>query len=452
MVIILKRKKLNSHLTLEARLFIEEELNQGTGVTQIAKELNRDRSNIAREILKNRTILMPTSYGDTSCCIHKDVCRNRHIFCDKTCKKFELEICDNLKASPHVCNSCPNKKCRKAKYYYRAREANNQYQDNWSKNRTKLHYTEIELEILNNDFYCLVINTKSVYHSLYVINSTGYHFNIKTIYRQIKDNRLRLKPSDLPRTRRINRHEEKDKNYKRDITNHTYEDYLLKIKDKPDIIEWQMDCVQGIQGKNEQVFLTLQIVKIKFLFIFTLNNQTQNEVIKKLQTFNNILKSNKLNKLIELLLTDNGHEFIGLDKLTQVIGHTNIYYCHPYSSYEKGSIENNHEFIRRIIPQGVSLNIYTEEDIKLMCSHINSLFREELDGKCPFELIHNYLSEETLKKLGYHTINPKDVKLIPELLGEKNILNIKKYLTPNDIRKANIKFLNEKERARNNDK
>lgn len=441
MVLILKRKKLNSHLTLEARLFIEEELNQGTSVTQIAKKLNRDRSNIAREIIKNRTILMPTSYNGTSCCIHKDICRNRHIDCDKTCKKFELEICDNLKTSPRICNNCLNKYCRKVKYYYRALEANSQYQKKLVESRSKLHYTEIELEILNNDFYCLVINTKSIYHSLHVINSMGYNFNIKTIYRQIKDDRLRLKSSDLPRSKRTVKHEEIDKSYKRSIDGHTYEDYLSEIKDNPDITEWQMDCVQGIQGKDEQVFLTLQIVKIKFLFIFILNHQTKDEVLKKLQAFNEILKSDELNTLIELLLTDNGHEFIDLDKLIEVIGHDHIYYCHPYSSYEKGSIENNHELIRRIIPQRVSLNIYIEEDIKLICSHINSLFRKEIDGKCPFDLIHNYLSEETLKKLGYSKIEPEKVKLIPELLGEKNITNIKKYLTPNDIRKANIKFI-----------
>ncbi len=304
----MKRAKINTHFTLETRLFIEEELNKGTNITTISKLLNRDRSNIAKEILKNRTILMPSSYGGTTCCIHKDICKNRLINCDKTCSKFELEICDNLKASPHVCNSCTNKKCRKAKYYYKALEANSQYQSNWSKARTNLHYTKLELEILNNDFYCLVINTKSIYHSLCVINSMGYNFNIKTIYRQIKAERLKLKSSDLPRTKRKIKHEETDKNYKRNIDGHTYENYLSVLNNNPDIIEWQMDCVQGIQGKNEQVFLTLQIVKIKFLFIFILKHQTNDEVIKKLKAFNEILKSDKLNKLIELLLTDNGHE------------------------------------------------------------------------------------------------------------------------------------------------
>ena len=127
--------------------------------------------------------------------------------------------------------------------------------------------------------------------------------------------------------------------------------------------------------------------------------------------------------------------------LTEVIGSNHVYYCHPYSSFEKGSIENNHEILRRIIPQGVSLNIYNEKDVNLICSNINSLYRKELDGKCPFDLINDYLSPDALNKLGIKHINPKEVKLIPELLGEKNILNIKKYLTPNEIKNANIKFI-----------
>ena len=278
----------------------------------------------------------------------------------------------------------------------------------------------------------------------------GFHFNTKTIYRQIKNDRLRLKSSDLPRARKNLKNEDKEKNYKRNVAGHTYEDYLTVINNNPDIIEWQMDCVQGIQGKNEPVFLTLQIVKIKFLFIFKMHRQTNEEVIEKLKTFNKILKSDTFNKLIELLLTDNGHEFINLEKLIEVIGSDHVYYCHPYSSYEKGSIENNHELLRRIIPQGVSLSIYTDEDIQLICSHINSLFREELKGKCPFDFITDYLTTETLNKLGYHQINPKEVKLIPELLGEKNISNIKKYLTPYDIRKSNIKFIKEREKENEN--
>ena len=46
----------------------------------------------------------------------------------------------------------------------------------------------------------------------------------------------------------------------------------------------------------------------------------------------------------------------------------------------------------------------------MVCSHINSLIREELNDKCPFDLINNYLSKETLTKLGYFKIDADKVK------------------------------------------
>lgn len=444
-MIKIKRKRLNSHLILESRYLIEEYLNNGNTVSEIAEKLDRDRSNIADEILKNRIKMVPSGYGDTSTCIHKDICRMRKYECDKNCINYEMELCIKLKTSPHVCNNCHSKSCRKVKFYYKAKEAEEQYKTRLINSRNNLHYTELELNVLNGDFYYLVIACKSIYHALQVINSTGFNFKLKTIYRQIKDDRLRLKPSDLPRTNTIIKKETKDKSYKRDITGHTFEDYTTKIEKEPNIVQWQMDCVQGIIGKNEQVFLTLQIVKIKFLFIFPIKAQTQDEVAEKLEKFNGILNEDSFNKLIELLLTDNRHEFIDLERLCKILNTTNIYYCHPYSSCEKGSIENNHELIRRVIPQGVSLSIYTEDDIKLLCSHINSLYRDELDGKCPFDLIQDYLSDKTLKKIGYKKIESNNVMLIPELLGDKNIKNIKKYLDDKDIKKANINFIKDDE-------
>jgi len=441
----MKRVKANTHLTLEARMVIEENLNDGNNISKIARDLHRDRSNIGNEIQRNKIMYKPASYGSTSTCIHKDICTLRKFGCDESCKKYEMEICDKLKTPPHICNSCKSKACRKVKFYYRAKEAEKQYSMRLIDSRRSLHYTEVELNILNNDFYCLVLVNKSIYHSLEVINKMGYHFKLKSIYRQIKDGRLRLKTSDLPRANIIKNKQLKDKTYKRNIEGHTYEDYQAKICSNPDIIEWQMDCVQGIQGKNESVFLTLQIVRIKFLFVFIIKAQTQEAVAEKLKNFYGILNADSINKLIELLLTDNGHEFIDLDRLTEILNTNDIYYCHPYSSCEKGSIENNHELIRRIIPQGVSLNIYNEDDIKLLCSNINSLYRDELGGKCPFDLVYEYISPKTMEIIGYKKINAEDVMLIPELLGNKNIINIKRYLSNKEIINANISFIEDED-------
>lgn len=435
----MKRTTKNTHFTIETRLFIEEELDKGTSITDISKKLFRDRSNIGREIDKHKTIKFPTSFNRNNPCIHFNTCSKRYFECFKTCINFvESNPCEKLNSSPHVCNSCSKKQCIHVKYYYNAKEANAQYLDNLIKSRSKIHYSNLELNILNNDFYNLVIQTKSIYHSIKIINLKGFNFNIKTIYRQIKQGLLRLQSSDLPRTNNKRKNFEIDKSYKRDVSGHTYEDYEKYKLNNPQAIEWQMDCVQGIQGKEEPVFLTLQIVEIKFLFIFIINKQTSTAVLEKLKEFKEYFNIQKFNKLLEILLTDNGHEFIKLDELSSLLPKASIFYCHPYSSYEKGSIENNHELIRRVIPQGVSLKCYTKNEISLLCSNINSLFRKELDGKCPFDLINKYVSTEILNKLGLTYIEPEKVTLIPELLGEKNINNINKYLSKAEIKKAHI--------------
>lgn len=48
------------------------------------------------------------------------------------------------------------------------------------------------------------------------------------------------------------------------------------------------------------------------------------------------------------------------------IGRTRIFFCNPCASYQKGSIEKNHEFIRYVIPKGISMDNLTQQDIDLM--------------------------------------------------------------------------------------
>lgn len=441
----MKRKILGTHYTLETRKVIEDNLNTGTSVTEIANILHRDRSNISKEILRHRQLSIPSSFGEIIncyCCTKRNDCRESNHTKHTKCQNFELEICDKLKSSPHVCNGCTTKQgCRKAKQYYKASEANTQYELNLRDSRVGMRYSELELNILNTDFYCLIKQNGSIYHSLKVLNNNGWNFKKSTLYRQIKNGLLRLKSSDLPRTTNKKfKREPIDKTYKRDIEGHTFEDYIKCRETHPSAVEWQMDCVQGIVGKDQQVFLTLQIVKIKFLFVFILPNQTSEEVVKMLQNFKVSITPDLFDQIVKILLTDNGHEFIKLDELISVFSNTNIFYCHPYSSYEKGSIENNHELIRRCIPQSISLNIYTQEDINLLVSNINSLYRDELDGRCPFDLVSEYIPIETLEKMNIRKISSEHVTLTPKLLGDKNIGNIKKWLPENEIKKNHIQL------------
>lgn len=440
----MKRKNNNSHITYEGRKIIEDKLNEQISISDISKMMCRHKSSIKREIDRHISYVFPSTYNNSHPCLKSDSCPVKDFDCFKNCKNIEINICPKLISSPHVCNGCITKQhCRYVKKYYKADSANMEYLNSWKNDRTGLRYSEDELSVLNTDFYNLVIKTKSIYHSLIVINERGFNFKERSVYRQIKKGLLKLKTSDLPRNRKP-KTETKDKDYKNKetIEGHTYEDFNIYKNNNPNAIETQMDTVIGITNANDPVILTLEIVKISFMFIFKIPKKTFDETIKKLEELKECITTETFNKILEILLTDNGSEFRTLSVILEKFPDINIFYCHPYSSYEKGSIENNHELLRRVIPKGISLKPYTQEDYNLLASHINSLYRKKLDGKCPFNLINEYLTEEQLEKLHLRKIEGKNVNLTPSLLGNKNTENIRKYLDYSDMKKAHISLEN----------
>ncbi len=56
--------------------------------------------------------------------------------------------------------------------------------------------------------------------------------------------------------------------------------------------------------------------------------------------------------------------------------------------------------IRRILPKGVDITPYTQEQLTLMMSHINSYRRASLGNKSPYEMFAFMYGEEVLKSSG----------------------------------------------------
>ena len=443
----MKRIANNSHITFEGRKIIEERLNEGISISKIALEMCRYKSTITREIERHTTLFFPSTFNNTHPCIKNKDCHVKSFECYRTCKNIEINLCDKLTSSPHVCNSCKSKQhCRHVKKYYKALEANCEYLNSWKSDRSGLRYTNDELRVLNTDFYNLVINTRSIYHSLIVINSRGFEFNKSNIYRQIKNGNLRLRYSDLPRNQKKKK-QKRDTLYKNEekIKGHTFEDYQYYKSKNKKALETQMDTVVGIVDADDPVMLTLEIVKMKFLFIIKLDRKTFNQTLNKLKNFRDNITPNIFNKIMEILLTDNGSEFKDVKTIVKTFPEINFFYCHPNASYEKGNLENNHEMIRRVIPKGISLKIYNQQDYNKLASHINSLYRKTLQGQCSFDLIEEYIPMDILNNLGLKKIPDDKIMLTPSLLGDKNIQNIKKYKTIKEIKKLNIRINKEGE-------
>lgn len=78
---------------------------------------------------------------------------------------------------------------------------------------------------------------------------------------------------------------------------------------------------------------------------------------------------------------------------------TKLFYCDSYSSYQKAEIECNHKMIRYVIPKSRSIDSFTQDNLNLLFSHINSYPRESKYGRKPYDITAMIIGKETLKKL-----------------------------------------------------
>ena len=155
------------------------------------------------------------------------------------------------------------------------------------------------------------------------------------------------------------------------------------------------------------------------MLAFLRDRNTSQTVIDRFNWLDELLGINVFHTLFPVILTDNGSEFSNPKALefdSEGNRRTRIFYCDPYASWQKPSVELNHEFIRKILPKGASMNALTQEHIDLMMSHINSYSREKLNGKSPIEMFDFLYGEGLAKKLGQITIPPNDILLKPVLL------------------------------------
>ncbi|MDR0935244.1 MAG: IS30 family transposase [Oscillospiraceae bacterium] len=136
---------------------------------------------------------------------------------------------------------------------------------------------------------------------------------------------------------------------------------------------WEMDTVKGKQGTKETL-LVLTERKARMEKIIPILDGTSESVIDALNKLE--LKLGALfPRIFETITVDNGSEnadFEGIERSIFGGKRTKIYYCHPYSSFERGSNENQNRQIRRKIPKGTPLANYSPEYIAATEQWINT--------------------------------------------------------------------------------
>ena len=394
------------HLSYEDRKDIEDGLNENKSINQISKEINRNHSTILREIDRNKKYSEPSSWNNY---------KINHPDLDLSCER--------LKHSPHVCNGCKSRSgCRKIRWTYYAREAQRAYDELIKSCRQGINLTPEEVHTINEVITPLIKKGQTTNH-LYINHPDILDFSKSSFYRYINDGVFKFGPLDFPRIvkykKRKNSSNRRTRKEREILINRKYTDFIEFISNNPDSNIVEMDTVEGLKNEND-CFLTLLWRKSKFMLIFKLESQTTDEVTRIFEILQNLIPLDIYKDLFQVILTDNGHEFFDVNNIECIHSTgeyvTHLFFCDPHASCQKGMIEKNHEFIRYILPKGSSFKNINQEDCNLIMNNINSLCRDSLNGKSPYEAMLFLCDEYILKKLGCHFIKSDEVNLTYDLL------------------------------------
>ena len=164
--VVLKAKDKLLSSTYEDRKNIEDELNDNKAINKIAKELGRNHSTILREIDRNKVYSQSKSYGS-----YKNNNFDRYIYYKR------------LSNSPYVCNGCKSRSgCRKVRWTYYTREADNSYKEVKSEARKGINLTEEEIYNINNTLIPLIKKGQTINH-LYINHPKRIAFGFRSFRR-----------------------------------------------------------------------------------------------------------------------------------------------------------------------------------------------------------------------------------------------------------------------------
>ena len=384
----------HKHLTLSDRNDIQLGLERSETFKAIGQSILKDPTTVSKEVKRNRQIR------------------------ESTCHNLPCPLLDK---APFVCNGCPKRRqnCGYKKIFYLAKQAQKQYEQTLIEARegTPLNSkTFWDMDKVISD------GVKKGQHIYHILKTHNLDVSSSTVYRHIRKGYLSIAPIDLARAVKF---KERRKSKlpsipKESKKGRSYEDFLNYLALKQ-LNSWlEMDTVMGRMGGK--VLLTFNLSFCNFIFARLLDNKTTLEVTKHLYDIKNTLHQADKDffQLFPVILTDNGGEFARVDDIEMdVRGESKLFFCDPNRSDQKGRIEKNHTLIRDILPKETSFDNLTQEDINLVCSHVNSVKRAALNGKSAYELFAFTYGEEIPKLLGISKIPAEDVCQSSKLLQHK---------------------------------
>lgn len=331
-----KKARKFTHLTETNRYKIEQMIKGAYSTRQIAAALHVHVSTINRE--KKRGL-----------CLQRDTeLREREVYCaDVAQRKYE----ENLKAKG------PGLKI--------------------ANNRRLANYLEdlIVDEKYSPDAALALAKEQGVTGETSICRVTLYSYIEKGVFLRLTNKNLPIKGK---RARSYNRIKRMARAPRGDSIESRPEDIL----NRADFGHWEMDSVLSGKETTKKRLLVLTERKTRHEIIELLENGKAESVVAALNHLEEKYGARNFREIFKTITVDNGSEFADFKGLQQSClsegERTHLYYCHPYSSYERGGNENGNKLIRRWLPKGCDFSGLTDRQVQHIEDWMNNYPRRKL--------------------------------------------------------------------------
>jgi IS30 family transposase len=166
-----------------------------------------------------------------------------------------------------------------------------------------------------------------------------------------------------------------------------------EINERTTPFHYEGDTIHGRQGTHSHLFTLCERFSRKG-FAIKIDGNTPASIVKAIQNL-------QLNKIldyainIKTLTLDNGSEFTNWLEMSKDIKTgactIDIFFCHPYSSFEKGSVEHFNWMIRQWYPKGTDFTKIKQDEINKVVEEINNYPREIWGYKTANEIYNQHV-------------------------------------------------------------
>lgn len=214
----------------------------------------------------------------------------------------------------------------------------------------------------------------------------------KTLYNYIGQGLIKVRNIDLQLKMRLKPKKARIRKNKR-VLGQSIEQRPEEIQNRQSFGHWEIDTVVG-KRSNDSVLLTLTERKTREDLIFKLAEKSSSAVNDALRSLK-LKFGERVSQIFRSITADNGSEFSELSSVVEEWG-GEVYFAHPYSSWERGTNERHNGLLRRFIPKGKAIRDLSLGTIERIQNWVNRLPRKILSYKTPEECFM-----EELQKLAY---------------------------------------------------